>query len=123
MTHLCIPLISNWSYIDSCTNTVKVWTPEGTPFHFDSALDDSKHCIRARQGKKVTTGSKAAAQQDCISALPQQVYLPVPCSDVHTDSSENMSKADRDKDAENSVKENVYGVSWFQEDRIQGTWL
>jgi hypothetical protein len=34
--------------------------------------------------KKVTTGSKAAAQQDCISGLPQEVYVPVPCSDVHT---------------------------------------
>ncbi|CAK9231736.1 unnamed protein product [Sphagnum troendelagicum] len=42
---------------------------------------------------------------------------------LETDSSENISKADRDKDAENSIKENVYGVSWFQEDRIQGTWL
>jgi hypothetical protein len=42
---------------------------------------------------------------------------------AYTDSSENIGKADRDKDAENSVKENIYGVSWFQEDRIQGTWL
>jgi hypothetical protein len=34
---------------------------EATLFHFDSALDDSKRCILARQGKKkVTTVSKAA---------------------------------------------------------------
>ncbi len=32
----------------------------------------------------MTTGSQAAAQQDCISGLPQQVYAPVPCSDVPT---------------------------------------
>jgi hypothetical protein len=49
---------------------------EATEFHFDSAVGDSKHCILARQGKKkVTTGSNAAEQQDCISGLPQQVYL------------------------------------------------
>ncbi len=44
---------------------------EATQFHFDSAVDDSKHCILARQGKKkVTAGSKAAEQyvsQDCLS--------------------------------------------------------
>jgi hypothetical protein len=57
---------------------------EATLFHFDSAVDDSKQCILARQGKKkVTTGRKAAEQQDCNSGLPQQVSVPVPCSDVH----------------------------------------
>jgi hypothetical protein len=42
-------------------------------------------CILARQGKKkAMAGSKAAAQQNRISGPPQQVYVPVPCSDVHT---------------------------------------
>jgi hypothetical protein len=46
---------------------------EAALFHFDSAVDDSKHSILARQGEmKVTTGSKAAEQcvsQDCLMYL------------------------------------------------------
>ncbi len=49
---------------------------EATLFHFDSAVDDSKHSILARQEEtKVTTGSKAAEQcvsQDCLS---KRMYL------------------------------------------------
>jgi hypothetical protein len=66
-------------------NYLSLLAEEAASFHFDSAVDHSKHCILARQGKKkAMAGSKAAAQQDCISGPPQQVYVPVPCSDVHT---------------------------------------
>jgi hypothetical protein len=50
---------------------------EAASFHCDSAVDHSKHCILARQGKKkAMAGSKAATQQDRISGPPQQVYVP-----------------------------------------------
>ncbi|CAK9275571.1 unnamed protein product [Sphagnum jensenii] len=49
--------------------------------------------------KKVTTGSKAAEQQDCNSGLPQQVSVPVPCSD-----GKPSAKVSKDSDPQRAGK-------------------